>query len=255
MYRWDAMADDDFKWLRDRVWRTSRLFDGYRIDHVVGFYRTYARPIGQKQGTFDPPDEPAQLAQGERLMSIFLEGAARVVAEDLGSVPDFVRQSLTRLGIPGYKVFRWERAWAEPGHPFHDPGSYPALAVATTGTHDTEPVATWWNDAPASERQAIAALSHLTSLQGVDDLAASPFSLTLLDEILRMLFACPAELLVLPVQDVFGWPDRINTPATVTDDNWTWRLPWAVDQLNQEVESNARAAKLKAWAEESRRTT
>ena len=28
------------------------------------------------------------------------------------------------------------------------------------------------------------------------------------------------------VQDVFGWRDRINEPATVNDDNWTFRLPW-----------------------------
>ena len=255
VYRWDAMADDDFKWLRDRVRRSSRLFDGYRIDHVVGFYRTYARPIGQKNGSFDPADEPAQLAQGERLMSIFLGGAARVVAEDLGSVPDFVRQSLTQLGIPGYKVFRWERAWTEPDEPFHDPGSYPSLAVATTGTHDTEPVATWWNDAPAEERKAIAALAGVTSLQGIDDLAAVPFSMRLLDDILRMLFASPAALFVLPVQDVFGWPDRINTPATVTDDNWTWRLPWPVDRLNEEPEAMSRAKVLKTWAEESKRST
>ena len=51
----------------------SKLFDGYRIDHVVGFYRMYSRPIGHKQGLFDPAEEPAQLAQGERLMSIFLK--------------------------------------------------------------------------------------------------------------------------------------------------------------------------------------
>jgi len=255
VYQWDAMAEDDFKWLRDRVRRTCRLFDGYRIDHVVGFYRTYSRPIGQKQGSFDPAEEPAQLAQGERLMSIFLEGAARVVAEDLGSVPDFVRQSLTRLGIPGYKVFRWERAWNDPGQPYHDPATYPTLAVATTGTHDTEPVAAWWDEATVEERRVVAAVRSLTSLHGVDGLESLPFSQTLLDEILRILFACPADLLVLPVQDVFGWRDRINTPATVTDHNWTWRLPWAVDQLNQEAEPNSRAATLKAWAEESGRTT
>jgi 4-alpha-glucanotransferase len=255
VYHWDAMAEDKYQWLRDRVRRTARLFDGYRIDHVVGFYRTYSRPVGQKQGTFDPPNEAEQLAQGERLMSIFLEGSARVVAEDLGSVPEFVRQSLTRLGIAGYKVFRWERAWNEPGQPYHDPASYPVLAVATTGTHDTEPVAAWWDDATVEERRAVAAVASLKSLQGVDDVAALPFSRTLLDDILRSLFACPADLLVLPVQDVFGWRDRINTPATVTDGNWTWRLPWLADRMADEPEARARATVLKTLATGSKRTT
>jgi 4-alpha-glucanotransferase len=54
---------------------------------------------------------------------------------------------------------------------------------------------------------------------------------------------------------VFGWPDRINTPATVTDDNWTWRLPWPVDRLNEEPEAMSRAKVLKTWAEESKRIT
>ena len=38
-------------------------------------------------------------------------------------------------------------------------------------------------------------------------------------------------MLILPIQDVFGWRDRINQPATVGDQNWTWRLPWPSDRL------------------------
>ena len=48
---------------------------------------------------------------------------------------------------------------------------------------------------------------------------------------LETLYASGANLMILPIQDVFGWRDRINTPATVGDDNWTWRLPWASDRL------------------------
>ena len=33
-------------------------------------------------------------------------------------MPDFVRASLARAAIPGYKVFRWERQWHSPGQPF-----------------------------------------------------------------------------------------------------------------------------------------
>ena len=44
-------------------------------------------------------------------MKAFLDAGATVIAEDLGVVPDFVRESQHRLGIPGYKVFRWERDW------------------------------------------------------------------------------------------------------------------------------------------------
>jgi 4-alpha-glucanotransferase len=254
VYRWPIMAADDFGWLRDRARRMAKLFDGYRIDHLVGFYRTYSRELGELDGTFDPPTEREQLALGERLMAIFLSCGARIVAEDLGSVPDFVRESLTRLGIPGYKVVRWEREWDTKGHPFRDPAEYPELALATTGTHDTEPNAVWWNDAPIAEREALAKLADLADLLAHrSDLETMRFTPELRDRILEMLFRSPADLLVLPIQDVFGWSDRINTPATVTDENWTWRLPWPVDQLAVPPEAQERARALRTWAERTHR--
>jgi 4-alpha-glucanotransferase len=42
---------------------------------------------------------------------------------------------------------------------------------------------------------------------------------------------------ILPVQDVFGWDDRINTPAVVDDVNWTWRLPWPIETAGEQPEA------------------
>jgi 4-alpha-glucanotransferase len=58
---------------------------------------------------------------------------------------------------------------------------------------------------------------------------------------------------VLPVQDVFGWPDRINTPGTVSDANWGWSLPWDVDRLVDAREPLERAADLLGWTRDARR--
>jgi 4-alpha-glucanotransferase len=46
----------------------------------------------------------------------------------------------------------------------------------------------------------------------------------------------------LPIQDVFGWKDRINTPALINDDNWTWRLPWLVEDMRDQPVARERAA-------------
>ena len=43
-YRWDVVAARDFPWIRQRARRMAALFSGFRIDHVIGFYRTYGRP-------------------------------------------------------------------------------------------------------------------------------------------------------------------------------------------------------------------
>jgi 4-alpha-glucanotransferase len=50
------------------------------------------------------------------------------------------------------------------------------------------------------------------------------------------------------VQDVFGWRDRINQPATIGEDNWTWRLPWPSDRLPTEPQAIAVANQLREWA-------
>jgi 4-alpha-glucanotransferase len=43
-----------------------------------------------------------------------------------------------------------------------------------------------------------------------------------------------------PIQDVFGWRDRINQPATVDDRNWSFQLPWRSDRLNDVPEAAER---------------
>jgi hypothetical protein len=55
------------------------------------------------------------------------------------------------------------------------------------------------------------------------------------------------------LQDVFGWTDRINTPAVVGEMNWTWRLPWFVDTWLDRDDTVARADQLKTWTREARR--
>ena len=236
-YRWDVHAATGYEWLRQRARRCADLFDGFRVDHLVGFYRTYVRePDGS--ACFTPADEAAQLAQGERLLELFKATGASIIAEDLGTVPDFVRESLTRLGVPGLKVMRWEREWEVDGQPFRMPADYPPASVAISGTHDTEPMAEWWTAAPAEER---AAALEIPQLQAAGISPESPFSDAVRDALLAAVFAAGSDLVLLPVQDIFGWRDRINTPAVVNDENWSWVLPWPVDRLADQPEAVERA--------------
>jgi 4-alpha-glucanotransferase len=252
LYNWDALAIEDFRWLRERARRAADLYDGYRIDHLVGFYRTFGKPKDGAPGFFTPADESAQLTLGERVLDIFRGAGAEIVAEDLGTVPDFVRASLARLGIPGFRVLRWEREWHTDGWPFRDPSHYPDRSVATTGTHDTEPLVVWWETATDDERRKIGAVPTMQrilagrNLAEVDERAAR-------DALLQAVLASGSNLVLFPVQDVFGWRDRINTPATITDRNWSYKLPWPVDELDQIPEACERRDQLRAWAEKYER--
>ena len=257
VYRWDVVSDRGFDWLRDRARRNADLFDGYRVDHLVGFYRTYVRPHDGRAPHFTPPGEAAQTALGERVLDVLRRGGAEILAEDLGLVPDFVRASLARLRVPGYKVLRWERRWQAAGQPFNDPVDYPAEAVAASGTHDTEPLAIWWENAPPAERAAVLAIPSVGSRLTHDECARARHAPGLPPPVhralLEALYGSGAAILILPIQDVFGWRDRINQPATVGEANWTWRLPWPSDRLRSEPAATAVAAQLREWAELSSR--
>jgi 4-alpha-glucanotransferase len=236
-YRWKTIAAGGFRWLAARARRSAELYDGYRVDHLVGFFRTYVREQDGQAG-FVPVEQSEQTLQGERVLEVLSATGARIIAEDLGVIPDFVRETLERLDIPGYKVLRWERAWEEDGRPFINPADYPAVSVATSGTHDTETVAEWWDEAPLDERRAVASLVGRDG-PGCDP--ESPFNATVRDAIVQLLYASSSEIVLLPIHDVFGWRDRVNTPALINDENWTWRLPWPVEDLRRDAEGRERA--------------
>src|SRR5882757_3622495 len=171
LYRWSAMRANNFQWWRERVRATRRIFHLFRIDHVQGFYRVYAFPwrparnkeflpldqhqmlerTGGRAPQFIPRDDDtpqnreANKREGEEYLRVVLEeaGAARVVGEDLGVVPEYVRPNLLYLNIGGFKIPQWEvrDGMIIPGE------MYDRLSVATYATHDHEPIRASWDEA------------------------------------------------------------------------------------------------------------
>ena len=247
-FNWRAMREAGYEWFRARSARSAQLYDGLRVDHVVGLFRTWVFPADESPRHFDPADEPEQTQQGETVLRRIVEAGLDVIAEDLGTIPDFVRAALERMGLPGYKVLRWERHWHTPGMPFRDPLEYQSRSVATTGTHDTETLATWWEGLDPADRAAVLDIPSLGRV--LDSAGIAPggaFTPALRDAILEVLYASGSNLLVLPYQDVFGWTDRINVPATFDDRNWTIRLRWPVDTLGQHADAVERQQALLEW--------
>jgi 4-alpha-glucanotransferase len=227
------------QWLNARADRMADLYGFYRVDHVVGLYRTYCFTDGPT-GTFTPSEEPAQIANGELVLGI-LSRRARIIAEDLGVVPPFIRASLDKLAIPGYRVQRWERDYHTAGEPFLDPATWPAVSVATTGTHDTDAVADWYESLSDEDRVKLLAIPALAPLRGR---ASARFDEATRDAILEMLYGAGSDLVLLPFQDCFGHRERINVPGTVTDQNWTYRLPLTISRLAADLAGRDRLRSL-----------
>ena len=109
VYRWDAIERSGFAWLRNRARRSAQLFDGYRVDHLVGFYRTYGRPRAGGEPFFTPADEPAQRALGETVLGIFREpgsGTREVIDYDRFILA--TGSQLFRPPVPGLAEFAFD---------------------------------------------------------------------------------------------------------------------------------------------------
>jgi 4-alpha-glucanotransferase len=245
--RWERIRADGFALLRRRIWHARELYDFIRVDHVVGLYRTFSFGlVPGAAGGFSPAAEPEQRAQGEAVLGAILEeaGATIVVAEDLGVIPPFVRASLSALGVPGYKVMRWEKVNdGTRAEAFVSPAHYPEISLATTSTHDTDTLAEWWDAAPADERARMLAL-----LMPAGTRTTRIKFEQMRDAMLAALYASPSRMVIIPMQDLFGWRERINLPGTVGPANWSWRLPLAMEDIRHDPATSARVARLRSLA-------
>ena len=246
-YDVSSMMAHDLAWLRARTRHAARLYDRFRLDHVVGYFRQWIKvssaPDTNGKGAFTPTVEKEQQALGEHLLrAIIAEAApARVIAEDLGVIPSFVRRTLNELKLPGYRVIPWEKQDGV----FRDPAKFPELSVATYSTHDTAPITGWWDEIDPRDRQAIAALAQVDA----DALDRH----TLWRALLRLLFHSSAELTLTLVSELLGESRRINLPGTVGGDNWTYRLPASLDALERDPATVARMREVRTLIEQSGR--
>ncbi len=166
-------------------------------------------------------------------------------AEDLGAVPPVVPPVLKKLNIYSLKVFRWEREWKKESMPFIPLTDYPEHAVATTAVHDSSTFRQWWNEeiTEAEKTDFIhAAKSNAETNQTEDDTIQADYTEERAMEVLTALVQSPARLAIFPIQDwlaliqnsldgITAEEERINIPGTVTDFNWTYRLPLIIEEM------------------------
>lgn len=236
---------------------------GLRIDHILGLHRLWLVPSGGSatEGVY------LRYPVVDLLRLIRLEAwrhHALVIGEDLGTVPQGLREQLEDGGILGMRVL-----WFERDHRlFVEPERWSAKAMATTTTHDLPTVAGWWqgrdldwrvsagqfgaDSSEAVERgwrgedRALlwAAFRHqgLVTGEGPEAEAVPVLNDAAIDFVART----PAPLALIPIEDLMGVVEQPNVPGTVDEHpNWRRRLPIAVEALDAEPTLLARTARLR----------
>lgn len=237
LYNYSELAKDHFKWWRERLHVATQLYDLYRLDHIVGFYRIWAINRGDLaiNGKFLPSNEEEWIPLGENLLKILLESASTMlpIGEDLGVIPDAVRESMKRLGICGTKMMRWERKWKEDSS-YINSKDYDPISMTTVSTHDSETLILWWQNCPQEAKEyakykgweyniPLSKEAHIAILKESHQ-SGSLFHINLLQEYTSIF----PELSWENPED-----ERINIPGVVTSRNWTFRYKSDINAIIQ----------------------
>lgn len=222
-YNWQAVEAGNFDWWRSKVKKAAEFYDLFRIDHMVGFFRTWVIPRdAARKPDFDIKDPQGQRERGRRFLQA-VAGASHMlpVAEDLGLIPPYVGEVLRELEVPGYKVMRWEK---DKNGAYTDPATYHPVSLATSSTHDNEPLADWWDTVEHAEKKLFWKL--VSGEEG-----KPPSFPKARGKALGALLGANSRIVILPIQDIFGSRERVNTPGTLGDHNWTYRFPTAAEDF------------------------
>jgi (1->4)-alpha-D-glucan 1-alpha-D-glucosylmutase len=229
-----------------------------RIDHVMGLMRLFWIPAGRTaaEGAY------VHYPFSDLLGILALEShrnRCMVIGEDLGTVPDEVREALGRLGILSYRVLLFERT---PAGDFKPPAHYPADALVTASTHDLPTLAGYWEGhdillrrelgLTASEEQLQAQVAErardcarlllalkreglLPQNASVDPISPPQITPELSRNLHVYLARTPAKVLIVQPEDVFGVRDQANLPGTTEEHpNWRRKLPLALERMDDD---------------------
>ena len=207
-----------------------------RIDHVLGLKRLFLVPDGARAIEGCYLAQPFEAALGEIKLESQLARCA-VVGEDLGTVPDGLREALGSAQILSYRVLWFERD----GTGFRPPEHYPELAAACVATHDIPTLAGWWSGNDIAERVALGLLDTAAALAARQDRTAERAALL---ETLEMphsdavalppdiaaaihayVAATPSRMMLIQAEDLAGAEIGVNLPGTDRErPNWRHRI-------------------------------
>ncbi len=241
-----------------------------RIDHVMALFRLFWIPRGMPASKGTYVHYPAE----DLLAILALESVrarALVIGEDLGTVPDWVRDRLAAAGVLSYRVFYFERTGAGACKP---PAAYPAQSLAVVTTHDLPTLSGYWEGSDIEARAKLgmfpteqARIGMLADRQmekawilaalksegllppGLSDDPAQTPAMTeaLADAIHLYLARTPAWVVLANVEDVLGVRAQTNLPGTVDQHpNWCRKLPVRLEDFMRDVRFERLAAQLRA---------
>jgi 4-alpha-glucanotransferase len=209
LYNWEAIRATGYRWWVQRLRWAAQTGDLVRLDHFRGFVQFWEIPASEPTAVngrwVDGPGDEFFNKLREDL------GGMPFFAEDLGVITPDVVALRDGQKIPGMAVLQF--AFGDAGAHAYLPHRLAADCVLYTGTHDNDTTLGWWATLGEKERRAVLAL--------VGPCEDGPNW-----GLIRLAQGSPANLSVVPLQDVLGLGSeaRLNVPST-HEGNYHWRYP------------------------------
>ena len=293
LYRWDVLRARGFDWWRLRVRKVRDVFHLFRIDHVLGVFRIYGfpwrphrnaefLPLTEKAASAltggelphfcahaddTPEHQAANAAQGEEILRVLIDecGDYRLIGEDLGEVPPYVRPCLQRLRIAGFKIPQWE---SEASGAMIDGANYERLSLVTYATHDHDPLRAMWEgwmtaiaaaefggpETHAARDRAWSEVRRFAAYAGLEIKKLTPWSAEIHECLLAAILRSNSWLCVFMITDLFGTNERFNVPGAVSNENWSHRLSHTPAAWRVDAAHCATLAHVRQFLRESKRT-
>ena len=239
-----TLPDNDFEELREMLKSAMRHAGAIRLDHVLGLKRIFMIPHGSSaaEGTYVRfPFEQSLRAIAEES----LNSRCTVIGEDLGTVPEGFRETMTRWGVWTYRVMLFER---DGDGRFRPPETYPVEALATFNTHDLPTLRGWLEGHDLYTKRALGldsgesgetrawARQCLETILGVASLSVDSDRLA---AIAQFLGRTPSRLVAIALDDIVSALEQINIPGTFNEHpNWRRRLPVSLEDLDRDENLN-----------------
>ena len=213
----DRLAASGFRPYRYMLRSVLRQAGGVRVDHAAGLFRLFWIPRGGSptEGTYVRYPADALLA----VLAIETHRAAAIaIAEDLGTIPPGVTETLRDWGLLSSAVLWFERR-AEDGWRKRTV-DYSVQAFASVTTHDLPTARGFWTERDGNDEDR-RQLRGVLDGEGFADPAASTDDLVL--ALHAFVATTPAQLVGVQLSDAVGDARRQNVPGTI-DEHPNWRL-------------------------------
>lgn len=235
-----AMARSGFEAFKSLLRANMRHAGALRIDHVMALQRLFVVPEGRPALDGAYLSYPLDDLLGELALESF-RAKCLVIGEDLGTVPDGIREKLALANVLSYRVLFFER-W---GDDFAPPAAYPRKALACASTHDLPTLIGWRRGADIEEKAALGLLSpeaaeaeqrrrqsdmaRLAKALAADNgLPADGGDLPDPDFVAAVhafLAKTPSALALVQIDDLLGETNAVNLPGTDRErPNWRRKL-------------------------------